>query len=127
MKINKTRTGLVVIDLQKGIAGRETKPHSSETVCRNTVLLADAFRKNNMPVFLVHVVSKDIERLHPETDEKMAFPSKMPEDWADFVPQLGPKENDIIIVKKQTLFMLKPVLHKHSKLIISVANDLFSV
>ena len=101
MKINKQSTGLVIIDLQKGIAGRETKPHSSKTVCANAALLADAFRKNNLPVFLVHVVSKDVERLRPESDEKTVFPAELPKDWADFVPELGPKENDIIIVKKQ--------------------------
>jgi nicotinamidase-related amidase len=54
-----------------------------------------------MPVFLVHVVSNDLERLKPETDEKIVFPAATSKDWADFVPGLGPKENDIVIEKKQ--------------------------
>lgn len=48
-------TALVVIDLQKGIASRQTFPHRSEKVVENAAKLAELFRSKNMPVFLVHV------------------------------------------------------------------------
>lgn len=100
---DKSRTALVCIDLQKGIAamGRPTAPYSPKAVIENAARLADAFRKNGMPVFLVHVVSSEAERLKPITDDSLTMPAQLPQDWADFVPELGPKDSDIIITKKQ--------------------------
>ena len=49
--IDKTKTAIVVIDLQKGIASRETQPYSAKEVIENTAKLLKAFRKNNMPDF----------------------------------------------------------------------------
>ena len=99
--IDKGSTALIVIDLQKGIAGRQTAPHPPDVVVGNSANLADAFRKNGMPVFLVHVVASDSDRLKPITDDQTMMQHKPSADWADFVPAIGPKENDIIITKKQ--------------------------
>jgi nicotinamidase-related amidase len=100
--IDKKSTALVIIDLQKGIASRETKPYNTQTVIANAAKLAEAFRKNKMPVFLVHVVSSEMDRLNPLADEQMsARPQSMPKDWSDFVPELNESESDIIITKKQ--------------------------
>lgn len=102
--LNKRSTALVIIDLQKGIAGRDLMPHDSQTVIGNAARLADSFRKNNMPVFLVHVVSSEEDRLNTIADEQMfsrQAMQSMPKDWADFVPELNKAESDIIITKKQ--------------------------
>jgi nicotinamidase-related amidase len=102
LEIDKSKTALVVIDLQKGISSFLVVPHDSKTVISNAAKLADAFRANKMPVFLVHVVSSDAERLKPIADEAMMFRGGPPsKDWADFVPEIGPKEGDLIITKKQ--------------------------
>ncbi|MGA2875791.1 MAG: hydrolase [Nitrososphaerales archaeon] len=103
LDINKSKTALVVIDLQKGIAAMPTQPHTTATVIKNAVSLAGAFRKNSMPVFLVHVVSSDADRLKPIADQQPWRTSgqQLPKDWADIVPELGPKENDVVISKKQ--------------------------
>ena len=53
--LDRARTALVVIDLQKGVVGRTTAPHAAEVVVKNAAALAAAFRKNEMPVFLVRV------------------------------------------------------------------------
>jgi nicotinamidase-related amidase len=53
--IDRSRTALVVIDLQKGIVGRQTAPYAADVVVRNAAALAEAFRKHVMPVFLVRV------------------------------------------------------------------------
>lgn len=100
LSIDKNSTALVVIDLQKGIAGMHIS-HGSEMVVKNAARLADAFRKNNMLVFLVHVVASEADRLKPVTDEQTWRAGQMPKDWADFMPELGPKLGDIIITKKQ--------------------------
>ena len=101
LMIDKKSTALVVIDLQKGIAYRETAPYSSETVIANSAKLVNACRKNSMPVFLVHVVATEVDRLHVVADESMRMPGQMPKDWSDFVPEMSPQPGDIIIGKKQ--------------------------
>jgi len=99
--ISKTTTALVVIDLQKGIAGQPTQPHASKDVVANAAKLATSFRNNKMPVFLVHVVSTPETMLRVVTDESFTRPASMPPDWSDFVPEMGPAPGDIIIGKKQ--------------------------
>jgi nicotinamidase-related amidase len=102
MMIDKSKTALVVIDLQKGIVGRKTAPHSSEIVVRNAGAIAAAFRKNGMPVFLVRVCPSPDgkDALHPVADA--AMPSQIPPpDWAEIVPELGPMAGDFVITKHQ--------------------------
>ena len=102
LEIEKSKTALVVIDLQKGIAARQTLPHDVRTVIANAAKLADAFRKNDMPVFLVHVVATDADRLKPIADQQpWRVGGQLPKDFADIVPEMGPRENDIVITKKQ--------------------------
>lgn len=99
---DKNKTTLVVIDLQKGIVNRKTFPHDSAAVVANAAKLADAFRKNNMPVFLVRVMpSPDFkDGLKPVTDNS-AQSGTMGPDWATLVPELGPKQGDFVITKRQ--------------------------
>src|ERR1035437_6781902 len=53
--IDRAKTALVVIDLQEGVAGRQTAPHAADGVVKNAAAIAATFRKNGMPVFLVRV------------------------------------------------------------------------
>ncbi|MGA2507128.1 MAG: hydrolase [Chitinispirillaceae bacterium] len=100
--IDKLKTALVVIDLQKGIAGRQTAPYISDIVIKNAAAIAEAFRKNGMPVFLVRVAPSPDRKdsLHPIADAVMPFQTPPP-DWADIVPELGPKQGDFVITKHQ--------------------------
>jgi nicotinamidase-related amidase len=92
----------VVIDLQKGIVGRQTAPYASDIVVKNTAALAEVFRKNGMPVFLVRVAfsldGKDA--LRPIVDAPWPAQTPLP-DWADIVPEMGPKPGDFLITKHQ--------------------------
>jgi nicotinamidase-related amidase len=101
--IDKTKTAIVVIDLQKGIASRETQPHSAKIVIENTAQLLKVFRKNNMPVFLVRVATSpdQKDRLNVITDTTWSGGGQMPADWSDLVPELEKENSDIIITKKQ--------------------------
>jgi nicotinamidase-related amidase len=100
--IDITKTALVVIDLQKGITGRETAPHTSNLVLKNAIAIAEKMRTKNMQIFLVRVTpSKDgKDSLSPITDMPRRNQAPAP-DWADIVPELGPKENDFVITKHQ--------------------------
>jgi nicotinamidase-related amidase len=100
--IDKSKTALVVIDLQKGIVGRPTVPYAAEAVVRNAAALAAAFRKNGMPVFLVRVTpSPDWkDALRPIADAAMPAQTPPP-GWAEIVPEMGPKQGDFVITKRQ--------------------------
>jgi nicotinamidase-related amidase len=101
LNLPKKTTALVVIDLQKGIAARPTEPHSAADVIRNAARLVQAFRKNAMPVFLVHVVSTPETMLAVTSDTTFSRPGTMPPDWSEFVPEIAPVPTDVIIGKKQ--------------------------
>lgn len=101
--IDRLETALVVIDLQKGIVGRPTQPYASDIVVKNAATLVEAFRKNDMPVFLVRVTPSPDKKdaLHPTTDAQTTWNQPPSSDWADIVPELGPKPGDFVITKHQ--------------------------
>jgi nicotinamidase-related amidase len=102
--IDKTKTALVVIDLQKGIASMPTQPYDAKVVINNAANLAKAFRNNGMPVFLVRVLTSadGKDRLAPIVDGENPWGNrKMPADWSEIVPEMGPEQTDFIITKKQ--------------------------
>ncbi len=101
LNLDHKTIALVVIDLQKGIASRNTAPHNTETVISNAARLAEAFRSHKMPVFLVRVSASGSERLHPASDEQWVAPTIMPNDWSELVDQMKPIESDVVITKKQ--------------------------
>lgn len=101
LTIDKRKTCLVVIDLQKGIASMQTEPHDTKTVISNAVRLADAFRAYKMPVFLVHVAFSKETALQPVADLVMPTRGEVPADWADIVPELDPAPSDVVIMKRQ--------------------------
>ncbi len=103
LRLDKHRTALVVIDLQKSIASidRNTAPNSVGSVIDNAAKIADAFRSKGMTVILVRVKPTGRDRLNVVADTQYSMPDKVPDDWADIVPELGPKEGDILVTKKQ--------------------------
>jgi nicotinamidase-related amidase len=102
LSVDKLKTALVVIDLQKGFSGRPLVPYSYDVVVKNAATVANAFRKNGMPVFLVRVTpSRDgKDMLHPIADAAPWAQAFSP-DWAEIVPEMGPREGDLVITKRQ--------------------------
>lgn len=102
LKIDPNSTALILIDLQKGIVGRGTAPHSSSEVVEHSSALAEKCRQKGIQVFLVHVAynRNGGDRLSPLTDTP-PFGRNVPPDFAKIVPEIGPKENDIVITKRQ--------------------------
>lgn len=103
LSLNSATTALVLIDLQKGITTMSTEPLSPKEVIANAQKLTAAFHMKKALVILVHVSSsldgKDM--LSPDADEPMARRGQMPSDWAEIVSELTPKENDLLITKRQ--------------------------
>jgi nicotinamidase-related amidase len=102
LKLDPRRTGLVIIDLQKGIVGRQTEPHTAQTVVANAARLAETFRKNGSPVVLVRVTFSEDggDRLKQPVDSPMQG-GPLPPDWSEIVPELGPKPGDFVVTKRQ--------------------------
>jgi nicotinamidase-related amidase len=101
--IDKEKTALVVIDLQKGIVSRETQPYAAATVVANAAQLLKMFHEDAMPAFLVRVMpSPDMkDQLHPAADMAWSGGGAMPSDWSEIVPELAPAPSDFIITKRQ--------------------------
>jgi nicotinamidase-related amidase len=102
LKINIEKTAVVVIDLQKGIVAIPTEPHSAGMVIENTAKILEAARKNNMPVFLVHVTpSPDMkDTLHPVSETSFQSSGYNPA-WSEYVPELNIQPGDFLITKHQ--------------------------
>lgn len=100
-KIDPSRTALVLIDLQKGIVGREVAPYSGAEVVARSAQLAAKFREAKAPVVLVNVnFSPDFaDALKQETDQKFQM-GQLPPDWAEITPDLAPQPTDLRITKR---------------------------
>lgn len=101
LTLDRSRTALVLIDLQNGIVGRETMPYPSSEVVENAVKLVQKFRENKMPIFFVHVDHRGSFPLKLATDSSISRGGELPEGWAEFVPELGVTEDDFVITKHQ--------------------------
>jgi len=99
--IDKAQTALVVIDLQNGIVSQPTKPYPAQDVITNATKLVNTFRKNGMPVFLVHLITTKETMLNVTSDNSSSNPIAPPPEWSKFVPEIAPTSTDIIITKKQ--------------------------
>ncbi len=100
--IDVATSALVLIDLQHGIVSNSTAPHASSDVVKRGVRLAERFRDLGGTIVLVRVAfsadGKDM--LRPQTD---ATPQSFerPPNWSDLLPEVGPRDGDIVITKHQ--------------------------
>jgi nicotinamidase-related amidase len=89
------KAALIVIDLQKGIAGQPMLHPTGEIVDR-AAQLARAFREQNLPVVLVNVTGAAPGR----TDAGRPQFSP-PADWVEIMPQLEQSPRDLLIGKQR--------------------------
>lgn len=87
-------TALILIDLQKGIVARDTRPYAPADVVAKAATLARAFRAKKLPVVLVHVTAGAPGRT------EQPKPPAPPADWADLVSELGRQPEDHVVEKK---------------------------
>ncbi|MFE9247998.1 isochorismatase family protein [Streptomyces sp. NPDC007088] len=87
------RTALIVVDLQKGIVGLPTA-HPAAGIVERSAKLASAFRAKGLPVVLVNVTGGA-----PGRTEGQGGGQQPPADWADLVPELGARDEDIRVTK----------------------------
>lgn len=99
--LTEAKTALVVIDLQRGIASRETAPHSAAGVVANAAKLVQAFRAAQLPIVFVRVSfgASGADALKPIVDEAAQFPPPAA-GWDELVPELGAQQSDIVVTKR---------------------------
>jgi nicotinamidase-related amidase len=88
-------SALIVIDLQKGLAGMPTV-HPVGEIAGRTARLARAFRARGLPVVLVNVSG-----MAPGRTEAARPKFSFPADWTDLMPELEQQEGDILITKQR--------------------------
>jgi nicotinamidase-related amidase len=88
-------TALIVVDLQKGLAGAAFIHPLGEVVDRTCALIA-AFRKRRLPVVLVNVAGRAPGR----TEQPPRQLEQYPDGWTDILPELDPQPSDILVTKR---------------------------
>ncbi len=96
------KSALIVIDMQKGIAGRPAV-HPVATVTENVVKLVNAFRTKLLPVVLVHVGwSADFGDAIKTRTEAPPPAGDLPKDFFEYIDELAvDPARDILIHKRQ--------------------------
>ena len=89
-----TTTALIVIDLQKGIAGLPTV-HPIGEILKHAGALAEAFRRHGLPVVLVNV-----DGGAPGRTEQTPRIRDFPAGWTDLVPELNRQPQDHTVTKR---------------------------
>ena len=101
--LDPATTALVAIDLQHGIVNLETVPHPSADVVAKAAKIAKALRsKGGFCVFVrVTNAADGADALKPVTDIVPPPAPPRPSYWAELVPKLGIKDDDVIVTKRQ--------------------------
>jgi nicotinamidase-related amidase len=86
---------LIVIDLQKGIAGLPTV-HPVKEIIDRSAQLSHAFRERGLPVVLVNVSGMAPGRTDAGMP-KFTFPA----DWTELVPELEQQPGDHLVTKQR--------------------------
>jgi nicotinamidase-related amidase len=96
--IDPKSTALVLIDIQKGVAGMPLAPFTGEQVIASARALSDHFRRLGAPVVLVNVAFPSAQD-KPEVDFAMPMPDTMPPGWDELGDGLG-QPGDIRVTKR---------------------------
>ena len=97
LSLDPKTTALVLIDLQRGIVGRELAPHSSSIVVRNSVLLADALRSKGGPVIFIWVLMLAL----PVDAPSPRGSTSPPPEASELVPETNAQPGDLVVAKRQ--------------------------
>ena len=103
------KTALIVIDLQKAIAAYPLV-HPLGEIVKQANALADAFRRNDLPVVLVVVAGGS-----PGRTEQGRSPAELPAGATDFLPELNRLPQDHIVTKRARGAFTNTDLEAHLK------------
>ncbi|MBS1563159.1 MAG: isochorismatase family protein [Bacteroidetes bacterium] len=108
------RTALVLIDLQKGIAGRNF-PTPVDPVIDHAVQLVDAFHKAGLPVVIVNVNPGNAPWLKSRKEPSSAPAAPPVPNATEIIPQIKAAPGDIFITKRTWGAFFETGLHEKLK------------
>ncbi|MFR9729822.1 hydrolase [Saccharopolyspora sp. MS10] len=94
------RTALVLIDLQRGIAGAGGTPHPAAEVVARGARLAEAFRAHGAPVVLVRVSFAADGADAPPGRTETGRGGQRPDGWDEIVDELAGHPQDVVVTKR---------------------------
>lgn len=97
--LTQATTALVLIDLQRGITGRQVAPHPAGEVVKNASRLVQAFRAAGSPIIFVRVSPTPQTMLRPLVDNPPNLPVP-PRGWDELDPALGARADDVVVTKQ---------------------------
>ena len=102
LTLDPATTALVLIDLQRGIAGGTTAPHAASDVVSRAASLARACRASGATVVLVHVDVGPNGVLFPRvTTDVPRPPFPTTPGWSELMPELECAAGDVVVTKHQ--------------------------
>jgi nicotinamidase-related amidase len=112
IEIDAKTAALVLIDLQRGIAGRQTAPYSAEQVVKQCSELAVRFREAGAPVVYVRVDVADMVKLNVDTPSRDPNAPPPPAAASELLPEACRKASDLLITKRHWSAFLGTELEK---------------
>ena len=103
------RIALIVIDLQKGTVASPASTHQVAEVVERAARLAVSFRERGLPVVLVNVTGGAPGRTDAGPKKSLA----LPDEWAEFVPELMRQPDDHIVTKRRPGAFIGTDLHEY--------------
>jgi nicotinamidase-related amidase len=100
LQLDPGTTAFIIIDLQKGIAGRQTAPHPAAGVVENCARLAGTFRSQNAPVVYVRVDVANMLDLPVDAPMRPPGAPPPPADFPELIPEAGFQPGDILVTKR---------------------------
>lgn len=100
LELDPKKTALVVIDLQAGIVGRETAPHTSAQVIERSARLAKRLREKGGTVVYVRVDMANFLQLPVDTPMRDPKAPPPPAAASELVPEAGFQQDDTLITKR---------------------------
>ncbi len=102
LTLNAKETALVLIDLENGIVGHDTKPYAAKDVVAKSAKLAEAVRQAGGTVVYVHVLLHEIARAPADTPMFQPGNTPPPAQLSELVPEAGYQPGkDVLITKRQ--------------------------
>ncbi len=100
LTLDPRKTALVVIDLQKGIVSRDTKPYTPQQCIENSRRLAERLRAKGGTVVYVHVDMQNFLQLPVDQNMRPPNAPPPPPDASELVPEAGRQPGDLVITKR---------------------------
>jgi nicotinamidase-related amidase len=100
LHLDASKTALVMIDLQKGIAGRQTAPHPAREVVERSNRLAKQLRQKGGLIVYVRVNMADFLELPVDAPFRDPNAPPPPPDASELVPEAGYQAGDLVVTKR---------------------------